>query len=163
MTATTGRKLSGNSRTGRDEVPRVTGGRGWQAGEKREGTAWRPAVDISERGDAYRVTVEIPGIAAGEVEITMADGLVTIQGERHAAREAASEKIHRSERGYGVFRRSLALPSSHVDADKTAASVRDGVLEILVPKATEPQNTLIRVRAGQATAVPAPRLAPGEW
>lgn len=163
MTATTSRKLPGNSRTGRDEVPRVTGGRGWQAGDKREGTAWRPAVDISEGSDAYRVTVEVPGIKAGEVEITMADGLLTIQGERHAAREAAGEKIHRSERGYGVFHRSLALPSSHVDADRTEASVRDGVLEILVPKAADAQATLIRVRVGEATAVPAPRLTPEGW
>jgi HSP20 family protein len=157
MTATTSRELPGNSYTARDEVPRVVGGRGWRGGEKREGTAWRPAVDISERGDAYRVTVEIPGIKAGEVEITLANGLVTIQGERHAAREAAGEKIHRSERGYGVFRRSLALPSSHVEADKTEASVQDGVLEILVPKAPEAQAGLIRVRVSQGNAV----LTPG--
>jgi HSP20 family molecular chaperone IbpA len=163
MTATTSRKLAGNSRAGRDEVPRVTGGRVWQAGDKREGTAWRPAVDISERSDAYRVTMEIPGIKAGDLEITMADGLLTIQGERHAAREAAGEKMHRSERGYGVFRRSLALPSSHVDADKTEGSVRDGLLEILVPKAADAQDTHIRVRASQATAVPVPRLTPEEW
>ena len=103
------------------------------------------------------MTVEIPGIKAGEVEITMADGLLTIQGERHAAGEAAGEKIHRSERGYGVFRRSLALPSSHVEADKTEASVRDGVLEILVPKAAEAQATLIRVGVSQGNPV----LAPG--
>jgi HSP20 family molecular chaperone IbpA len=152
MTATTSRGLPGNSRTARDEVPRVVGGRGWRGGEKREGTAWRPAVDISERRDAYRVTVEIPGIKVGEVGITLANGLLTIQGERHAAREAAGEKMHRSERGYGVFRRSLALPSSHVDADKTEASVRDGVLEILVPKAAEPQNTLVPVRVSRVTA-----------
>jgi HSP20 family molecular chaperone IbpA len=158
MTATTSRELPGNSRTGRDEVPRVVGGRGWRGGEHREGTAWRPAVDISELRDAYRVTVEIPGIKADEVEITIADGLLTIQGERHAAPEAAGEKMHRSERGYGVFRRSLALPSGHVDADKTEASVRDGVLEILVPKAAEAQDTLIRVPVNQAAAL----LAPGE-
>jgi HSP20 family protein len=157
MTATTSRGLAGNSRTTRDEAERVVVGRGWRGGEKREGTAWRPAVDISERRDAYLVTVEIPGIKAGEVEITMANGLLTIQGERHAAPEAAGEKIHRSERGYGAFRRSLALPSSHVDADKTEASVRDGVLEILVPKASSPQDTLIPVRATQVTAF----LAPG--
>jgi HSP20 family molecular chaperone IbpA len=156
MTAATSRKLPGNSRTGRDEVPRVVGGRGWRGGEHLEGTAWRPAVDISERRDAYRVTVEIPGIKADEVEITIADGLLTIQGERHAAREAAGEKMHRSERGYGVFRRSLALPSGHVDADKTEASVRDGVLEILVPKAAEAQDTLIRVPVSQAAAFLAP-------
>jgi HSP20 family protein len=157
MTATTNRGLPRNSRTGRDEVPRGVGGRGWRADEKREGTAWRPAVDISEGGDAYRVTVEIPGIKADEVEISMADGLLTIQGERHVPREAAGEKIHRSERGYGAFRRSLALPSSLVKADKTEASVRDGVLEILVPKAAEAQATLIVVRVSQENAVPAPR------
>lgn len=155
MTATS-RELRVNSRSGRDEVPRVVGGRGWRAGEKREGTGWRPAVDISERRDAYRVTVEIPGIKAGEVEITIADGLLTIQGERHVAREAAGEKIHRSERGYGVFRRSLALPSSHVEADKTEASVRDGVLEILVPKAAEAQATFIQVPVSQGNAGLAP-------
>ena len=163
MTATTSRELPGDSRTGRHDVPRVVGGRGWRGGVKREGTAWRPAVDISERRDAYRVTVEIPGIKVGEVEITMADGLLTIQGERHAARETAGEKIHRSERGYGVFRRSLALPSSHVQADKAEASVRDGVLEILVPKAAEAQATLIRVRVIQANAVLAPSRDGQEW
>jgi HSP20 family molecular chaperone IbpA len=156
MTTTTRPVLPGDSRTGQVDVPRVVGGRGWWGAEKREGTAWRPAVDISERADAYRVTVEIPGIEAGEVEITLADGLLTIQGERRTAREAAGEKIHRSERGYGVFRRSLALPSSHVRADMAAASVRDGVLEILVPKAAEAQAGLIRVAVSQGNAVPAP-------
>jgi len=107
------------------------------------------------------VTVEIPGINADEVEIIMANGLLTIQGERSAAREAAGEKIHRSERGYGVFRRTLALPSSYVDADKTEASVRDGVLEILVPKAAEPQDTLIPVRVSQVTALPGGARAEG--
>ena len=72
MTATTSRGLARNSRTGRDEVPRVVGGRGWWGGDKREGTASRPAIDISERRDAYRVTVEIPGIKADEVDITSA-------------------------------------------------------------------------------------------
>jgi HSP20 family protein len=162
MTATTRRELSGDSRAGPDDVPRVVGGRGWRAGGMREGTAWRPAVDISERADAYRVTVEIPGIKAGEVEITVADGLLTIQGERHAARESAGEKIHRSERGYGVFRRSITLPSSNVEADKTEASVRDGVLEIVVPKAAQAQGTLIRVRVSQGDAVPAPPRDGGE-
>jgi HSP20 family protein len=106
------------------------------------------------------VTVEIPGITVGDVDITMEDGRLTIRGERHAAREAAGEKIHRSERGYGVFRRSITLPSSHVRADKTEASVRDGVLEILVPKAAEAQAALIRARVSQGNAVPAPRLSP---
>jgi len=155
MTAATDREVSEDLRGGQGELPRVAGGRGWRAGVKHgAAAAWRPAIDISERADAYVVTVEIPGVTASEVKITMEDGRLTIQGARHAGREAAGEKIHRSERGYGVFRRSLALPSSYVDADKTEASVRDGVLEILVPKAAEPQDTLIPVRVSQVTALP---------
>jgi HSP20 family protein len=154
MTVTTDREVFEDLRAGQDEVPRVAGGRGWRAGVKYGGTtAWRPAIDISERADAYVVTVEIPGVTAGEVEITMEDGLLTIQGRRHAAREAAGEKIHRSERGHGVFPRSVTLPSSHVKADETEASVRDGVLEILVPKAPEAQAGLIRVFVSQRNAV----------
>ena len=44
--------------------------------------AWAPALDISERKDAYLVTVELPGVEADDLEITMEDGLLTIQGER---------------------------------------------------------------------------------
>lgn len=155
MTATI-RELPVNPRTRRDEVPRVVGGRGWRGGEKLEGTAWRPAVDVSERADGYRVMVEVPGIKAGDVQITIAEGLLTIKGERHAARDAAGEKIHRSERGYGVFRRSLSLPSDHVDAGRTEVSLQDGVLEILVPKAAQARATLTQVDVSQARVVLTP-------
>jgi len=150
MASATSREAFEDLRAAQGEVPRVAGGRGGI-------TSWRPAIDISERADAFVVTVEIPGVTAGEVEITVDDGLLTIQGRRHAAREAAGDKIHRSERGHGVFRRSVTLPSSHVNADKAEASARDGVLEILVPKAPRAQAGLIRIRASQENAV----LTPG--
>lgn len=154
MTITTDRKVSEDLRGGQGGVPRVAGVRGWRAGDS---AAWRPAIDISERAGAYLVMVEIPGVTPGEVEITMEDGMLTIQGERHAPRKAAGDKIHRSERGHGVFRRLVTLPSSHVNADRTEASARDGVLEIRVPKAPEAQAGLIRVHVSQANAV----LTPG--
>jgi HSP20 family molecular chaperone IbpA len=125
-TVTTSWDLFEDLLAAQDEVMRT--GWGWARRHGRPydadagAVAWAPAIEISGRKDAYLVSAELPGISAGEVEITMADGLLTIQGERHAAREAAGEKIHRSERGYGVFRRSLALPSSRVEADKTEAS-----------------------------------------
>ena len=143
------------------EVPeglRVAGRPGRRIGQEHGATtAWRPAIDISERADAYVVTVEIPGVTVGEVEIAMEDGRLTIQGGRHAAREAAGDKIHRSERGHGAFRRSVTLPSSHVNGGRAEASARDGVLEILVPKAPEAQATLVRIRAGRTSAI----LTPG--
>jgi HSP20 family protein len=126
--------------TPHDEIPRAGRWPGWRSGQgyhsssSAEGTAWVSPVDISERGHDYLVTVDIPGVRASDVKITLEDGLLTIQGERHRARGAAGDKVHRSERSYGVFRRSVTLPSSHVEADKTEVQVRDGVLRILVPK-----------------------------
>ena len=109
--------------------------------------AWAPALDISERKDAYLVTVELPGVRAEDVEITFEDRLLTIQGERRPAGDSAGEKFHRVERRYGAFRRSITLPS-HVMADAIEATAQDGVLQILVPKAPEIHAKRIQVRAG---------------
>ena len=96
------------------------------------------------------MTAELPGVKPDDVEITFEDGLLTIQGERHFAHDSAEEKMHRAERRYGAFRRSITLPS-HVEADKIEASAQDGVLQIMVPKAPEVQAKRIQVRAGQVT------------
>ncbi len=64
--------------------------------------------------------------------------------------------MHRAERYYGAFRRSITLPS-HVEADKIEASMQDGVLQIMVPKAPDVQAKRIQVRAGQGHTV----LTPG--
>jgi HSP20 family protein len=153
MTVMTGWDLFEDLRAAQDELLRTTRARGWRPGGQSysdAGTAvWAPAVDISERKDAYLVTAELPGVTAGEVEITFEDGLLTIQGERHFAHDSAEEKMHRTERFYGAFRRSITLPS-HVEADKIEASAHDGVLQIMVPKAPEVQAKRIQVRVGQA-------------
>jgi HSP20 family protein len=131
---------------------RLPSGQSGQRVETRPGTqAWAPAVDISERLDGYMVTVEMPGVGIEDLDITFEDGLLTIQGERHPEHEAAGEKVHRIERRYGTFRRSITLPS-HVKADGIEASAQDGVLRILVPKAEEVHAKRIQVRAGNGKA-----------
>jgi HSP20 family protein len=112
-------------------------------------TAWAPALDISERKDAYLVTVELPGVEADDLEITMEDGLLTIQGERHVAHDSSEQHFHRVERRYGAFRRSITLPA-HVIAEGIQASVDNGVLQILVPKMEEATPKRIKIRPGQA-------------
>ena len=114
-------------------------------------TAWAPALDISERKDAYLVTVELPGVEADDLQITLEDGLLTIQGERHFAQESSEQQFHRVERRYGAFRRSITLPA-HVMAEGIEATADDGVLLIMVPKAEEAKPKRIEVR-------PASRLA----
>src|SRR6201987_880652 len=87
--------------------------------------AWAPALDITERKDAYLVTVELPGVGIDDLEITFQDGLLTIQGERHDAHHSSEERVHRVERRYGRFLRSITLPT-HVMADAIEASTQDG-------------------------------------
>src|SRR5512133_424677 len=110
-------------------------------------TAWAPALDISERKDAYLVTVELPGLRPEDLDITLEDGLLTIQGERQFTSESSEEQYHRVERSSGAFRRSITLPA-HVMADAVEASMEDGVLRILVPKAEDAKPTRIQVTPG---------------
>ena len=111
--------------------------------------AWAPALDISERKDAYLVTVELSGVEAEDLEITLEDGLLTIQGERQFTSESSEEQFHRVERRYGAFRRSITLPAQ-VRAEQIEASFENGVLQIVVPKMEEAKPKRIQVRPGRA-------------
>jgi HSP20 family protein len=126
-----------------------------QSGER----MWAPALDISERKDAYVVTVEVPGIKAEDLDITLEDGLLTIQGERRFTQESTEQQFHRVERRYGSFRRSITLPAQ-VQAEQIEASFEDGVLQVIVPKAEEAKPKKISVRSGggrqvESTSTPA--------
>jgi HSP20 family protein len=155
MTVMTGFDLFEDLRAAQEEMLPTAWRRGQRPRQQYDAgtgsTVWAPTVDIFESTDAYRVAMELPGVSADEVEITFGDGLLTIQGERHAARDASGERVHRSERCYGAFRRSITLPS-HVQAGKIEATTQDGVLQILVPKAPDVQAKRIPVRVGQSGA-----------
>jgi HSP20 family protein len=155
MTVMTSWDLFDDLRNAQDELARMTrmpgqrsGQFGQQPGMGFTPQAWAPAVDITERKDAYLVAAELPGVGTGDLEITVQDGLLTIQGERRPADDTATHKVHQAERRYGTFRRSITLPS-HVQADKIEATAHDGVLLILVPKAAEAHAKHIQVNAGK--------------
>jgi HSP20 family protein len=117
--------------------------------------AWAPPVDISERKDAYVLTVELPGVKVEDLEIAFQDGLLTIQGERTLTHDSTDEQFHVLERRYGLFRRSITLPL-HVKADAIEASTEDGVLQVVVPKVEEVKPKRIEVHAVRAPVVGAP-------
>ena len=119
----------------------------WQGATGAATPAWAPALDIAERKDAYLVTVELPGVKLDDLDITLEDGLLTIQGERHFAHDSSEEQVHRVERRSGSFRRAITLPAQ-VMADEVEASMEDGVLRILVPKAEEAKPKRIQVTLG---------------
>jgi HSP20 family protein len=162
MTVVAGWDLFEDLRDVQDEMLRLHQLHAHRFGQRYEGgptkAAWAPTVDIAEREDAYLVTVELPGVGLDDIEITIQDGLLTIQGERSNTHDSAMEKMHRVERHYGTFRRSMTLPS-HVMADGIKATAHDGVLQVLVPKAAELHAKRIQVQASQKDADPAPAIA----
>jgi HSP20 family protein len=129
-----------------------------QGSGRAETTAWAPALDISERKDAYLVTVELPGVEADDLDITLEDGLLTIQGERQFTSESSEQQFHRVERRYGAFRRSITLPAQ-VQAEQIEASFDNGVLQIVVPKMEEAKPKRIQVRPGRAEVLAASSAA----
>lgn len=104
-----------------------------------------PVVDIEEQDDAYRVTVELPGISKNDIEINLKDNVLTITGEKKLDKQIEQQKIHQSERVYGKFQRCFRLPEL-VDQEKISAEFSNGVLNIIIPKLAEAQPREIEVK-----------------
>ena len=103
-----------------------------------------PRVDVVETADAIRVTAELPGVKADEVEITVEGDTLTLRGEKREEHEEKKKDYHRVERRYGAFSRSIHLPSS-VDPDKVTARSKDGVLSIDIPKRGDAKPRKIKI------------------
>jgi HSP20 family protein len=108
--------------------------------------AWSPAVDIFERADGLVIRAEIPGVSKDDIDVRIENNVLTLHGERRREDGFDEAAAHRLERIYGSFTRSFSLPTS-VDAAKIAASYRDGVLEIVLPKAEEAKPKRIQIQS----------------
>ena len=105
---------------------------------------WAPPMDVCETQEDLRVLVELPGIPQNQIKIQIAEGVLTIRGERHSDPTFRQDQLIRLERRYGAFYRSLSLPSI-VDAEGVRANYRNGVLEIRLPKRLEATSRVISV------------------
>lgn len=107
-----------------------------------------PAFDIAETDKAYTITGEIPGIEAKDLNVTYANGMLHITGEKRREQEEKDERFYQIEREYGSFHRDFCLPED-VMADKVEAMYRDGVLKINLPR-TEIETKRIEVKEEKA-------------
>jgi HSP20 family protein len=107
-------------------------------------SGWSPALDVFDDKDNFVVKAELPGMKKDEIDITLHDGALTISGERKHERDVSETGTFRSERYFGKFQRSVTLPAA-VDAGKVAASYKDGVLTVTLPKAEEAKPKQIAV------------------
>jgi HSP20 family protein len=105
---------------------------------------WLPLLDVSETDDAVRVTAELPGIQAKDVDISLTEDLLTIRGEKKSEQSQMKSDCHRVERSYGLFTRTVRLPAE-LDADKVEATFKDGVLTITMPKREEAKTRKVKV------------------
>ena len=108
---------------------------------------WRPlATDVMETPDDVRVTMEIPGIDANEIEITIDNNVLKIAGEKRSVRTADEASAYRlTERRYGRFERSFVLPRD-VRSDAVDATYDNGVLTVVLPKREEAKPRRVEVR-----------------
>ena len=106
---------------------------------------WTPPVDISESEEEFLIKAELPEVKKNDVKVTLANGILTLQGERKEQHREDGHRIHRSERSYGRFVRSFSLPNV-IDETKVRAEYKDGVLSLRLPKAKHAKPKAIEVK-----------------
>lgn len=101
-------------------------------------------MDVTETPEAYTISAEMPGVAANQVDVHVAEGVLTIKGEKSA--EALHEKanVRWTERSYGRFERRLSVPQDVAEAD-IKASFKDGVLTLTLPKSAPATPTVRKI------------------
>lgn len=110
-----------------------------------ETSQWVPAVDIKEDAEKYHFLMDLPGIKREDVSVSMHDNVLTIEGKReHEKEDKEKENYYRYERVKGKFYRQFTLPES-VDEDTIKANMKNGVLEIVIPKKEAPKAKTIDV------------------
>lgn len=108
-----------------------------------------PASEASGDDNAYRISIELPGVEEKDITLSAENGVVTLKGEKKTEREEKGETWFFSERQYGAFSRSFRLPPD-ADEDKVRADLKNGVLTVTVPKAKaeEKASRQVKINAG---------------
>ena len=109
---------------------------------------WAPAVDIYETENELVLKADLPEVDQRNIDVRVENQTLTISGERKFEKEESGKGYHRIERNYGTFSRSFAVPNTF-DTDKVAASYRNGVLSVTLPKkeAAKPRQIKVAVEA----------------
>ena len=103
-------------------------------------------IQLSESGDSFEVKAEVPGFTEKELEISAEPGRVTISGKRETSKEEKKGKTVYSETGSDEILRVVELPTN-IDTDKITATVKNGILTLVLPKAASARTVRIQPKA----------------
>ncbi|MCB2222979.1 MAG: Hsp20/alpha crystallin family protein [Actinobacteria bacterium] len=111
--------------------------------------AWLPSVDVLDRGDDLVIRVEVSGVTAEDIDLTIEDRTLTIAGSRTFEYDTDEGAVHRREIRTGSFERTLVLPEG-INPEEITASVDNGILEIAVPRRPEvlPRKVKVEIAKG---------------
>jgi HSP20 family protein len=109
--------------------------------------SFSPSIDVCETDKALEVTAELPGVDEKDIDVTLADDMLTIRAEKKSEKEEKDEKknYHLVERSYGTFERRMSLPF-RADPSKVDAKFEKGVLKLTVPKPAEAQAKVQKIQ-----------------
>ncbi len=125
--------------------------RGWGSGrDPRPQVSWMPSsawprIVLYDSGTELRLQAEVPGVSEKDLDISVEQSSLTIRGER-TTEGPKGYSVHRQERGNHSFARSFTLPC-RIDAERVTANLKNGVLEMTLPKVAEEQPRQIQVKA----------------
>ena len=109
-----------------------------------------PRIDLQDSEGELRLHADLPGVQPSDLDIRVEGDVLTIRGERRSENERNEQNFHVMERSHGRFQRSIQLPFAP-DPDQVQASVREGVLELRIPKrAAQERSRRIEVRGADS-------------
>jgi HSP20 family protein len=134
-----------------DEVNRVFRefGRGWASLPKLPSQGIGLDLDVAETDKSIEITAEIPGVDAKDIDVSIANGILTIRGEKRSHRDEKTKDYQLVERSFGSFQRSLTLPFE-ADPQKVEAKFEKGVLTVTLPKPPEAGVKVQKISVKQA-------------
>ncbi len=108
------------------------------------GAPFQPRVDVEEADDKYTVSAELPGLSENEVEVNLTKNVLTLRGEKKHEHEQKTGNYYYTERSYGTFYREIPF-DVEVEADQVAATFKNGVLTVTLPKSAKAHQARKRI------------------
>ena len=106
-----------------------------------------PAAEVAESDGEVTVKMEVPGVEKDQIQLTVADDELTVRGESRKESEQKRKNYYRQEIRYGTFQRSIPLPVE-VDPAEAHAELKNGMLQVALPKSKQPKSQEIKVAVG---------------